>query len=356
MIGAHSVGSGVERLRERLPLGAATLGNRVFMAPLSGISDVPFRRLARRFGAGMVVSEMVASGEFARGDTESAMRAMRDSDGVHVVQLAGREAGWMRAAAERLARAGVDVIDINMGCPAKKVVGGLSGSALMRDLDHALQLVEATVAGAGGVPVTLKMRLGWDRATINAPELARRAEAAGVRMVTVHGRTRDQFYDGSADWKAIAAVKAAVTIPVAANGDLTCPADAPAMLGASGADAVMVGRAACGRPWLAGLIAGACTMSDLAAVDAAGFVTAHYEAMLEHYGASVGLRHARKHLAWYCDRLAASPGGLAASERAALLSAGDPGAVMGQLLRLFDGLSLADLEAVNPASELRQAA
>ncbi|WP_102958430.1 tRNA dihydrouridine synthase DusB [Mangrovicella endophytica] len=339
-----------------LAVGPVVLPTRVLQAPLSGISDVPFRRLARRFGAGAVVSEMVASGELVRGDAESALRAMRDGDGLHIVQLAGRDPAWMKLAAERLREDGADIIDINMGCPAKKVVGGLSGSALMREPELALRLVEATVAGAGNVPVTLKMRLGWDRAHLNAAEIAVRAEAAGVRMITVHGRTRDQFYEGRADWPAIAAVKAVVSVPVVANGDLSDPADAPAMLAASRADAVMIGRGTQGRPWLCGLAGGAIGRSDLARSSLADLVAEHYEAMLDHYGVGQGLRHARKHLGWYADRLAASSGADIGADRARLMTCGDPAEVCTLMRDLFGAATLADVEPSLRSSPLAEAA
>lgn len=328
------------------------LANRAFMAPLSGISDVPFRRLARRFGAGMVVSEMVASGQFVEDCGESRMRAMRDGEGLHVVQLAGRDPVWMHRAAERLAGEGVDIIDINMGCPAKKVVGGQSGSALMREPELALALVEATVAGAGHVPVTLKMRLGWDRSTINAPELARRAECAGVRMITVHGRTRCDFYQGQADWDAIAAVRACVAVPLVANGDVVAGHQIAVVLDASGADAVMIGRGAQGRPWLPGLIAGVVDRDTLERIALADLVDEHHRAMLEHYGSEMGVRHARKHLGWYVDRFAAAVGSVHEKDRLEVMTGRDPVAVQRRLRDLFAAASLADIEpdfAAGPA-------
>lgn len=281
-----------------LSVGSVSIRNRVFLAPMSGVTDLAFRARAYDHGAGLVVSEMVASGELARGKAESARRLRRPDVDVHMVQLAGREARWMAEGARIAEERGADVIDINMGCPAKKVTGGYSGSALMREPDHALSLIEAVV-GAVQVPVTVKMRLGWDDNALNAPEIARRAEEAGVAMVTVHGRTRCQFYKGRADWKAIAAVKEAVTIPVVANGDVTSAEDAAGMLAASGADAVMVGRAHYGAPWIAGTVA---SNAERRPENLADYVIDHYEAMLSLYGADHGTRHARKHLGWYMDR------------------------------------------------------
>jgi nifR3 family TIM-barrel protein len=316
------------RLAEPLAIGPAVIPNRVLLAPMSGISDRPFREIVRSFGAGLVVSEMTASDKLAQGDDEALLRSERAGEGLHVVQLAGREAHWMAEGARAAEAAGADIIDINMGCPAKKVTGGYSGSALMRDLDHALTLIEATVA-ATALPVTLKMRLGWDERTMNAPELARRAEAAGIRMITVHGRTRCQFYNGTADWSAIRAVREAITIPLIANGDLTRPEDMGEMLRRSGADGVMIGRGACGRPWLPGAMAAYAASGRTPAAPAgtalADLVARHYDGLLAHYGLAIGLRAARKHLAWYLDEAGAR---LPPTSRAAILTSEDPGEVM----------------------------
>ena len=316
-------------------LGRFAFERPVVLAPMSGITDLPFRRLATSFGTDMVVTEMVASESFGRGDAEMSLRSAGEGMAPHVVQLAGREPGWMAEAARMAEANGADVIDINMGCPAKRVTTGWSGAALMRDLDHAMTLVEATV-GAVALPVTLKMRLGWDRASLNAPELARRAEAAGVRMVTVHGRTRDQFYEGEADWSAIRAVREATRLPLIANGDVTDFADADEILARSGADGLMIGRGACGRPWFPAAVSRYLAGDEVPSAPEGEalirVVTEHHRALVAHYGPVKGILAARKHLGWYLDAaLAMRDAAGAESEitalRRALLSAATAEAV-----------------------------
>jgi nifR3 family TIM-barrel protein len=292
-------------------IGGVAVRNRVLLAPMTGITDAPFRRLVSQLGAGLVVSEMTASELLVEGDRNAVLRAEGQGTGIHVVQLAGCEPYWMAEGARIAEGAGAQVIDINMGCPSKFVATRQSGSALMRDLDHALTLIDATV-GAVAIPVTLKMRLGWDDRSINAPELARRAQAAGVRMVSVHGRTRCQFYSGTADWAAVRAVRDAISIPLAVNGDIRSFDNAVTALNASGADLVMVGRAAQGRPWFPGQMARYLetgrreTAPPLATQFA--LIAALYEEMLAHHGLRIGLKHARKHLGWALDAAAATAG------------------------------------------------
>ncbi len=294
-----------------LQIGSTTLTSPVLLAPLAGITDLPFRTLVASFGAGLVVSEMVASHEMITGRVEARDRAELGADVAGTsVQIAGRDPHWMAEAARMIEASGARIIDINMGCPAKKVVGGMSGSALMREPDHALRMIEAVVA-AVKVPVTLKTRLGWDTDCLNAADIAARAEAAGIRMITIHGRTRCQFYKGRADWGAIAAVKQAVGIPVIANGDITDAASAREALRLSGADGVMVGRAAQGQPWLLAQIAHALYGTPAPKVpqgkDFSDMVSGHYKAMLGFYGPVLGSRNARKHLGWYMDHAGTDP-------------------------------------------------
>ncbi len=293
--------------RDPIRLGGSVLSGHALLAPMAGVTDLGMRLAAQSFGASMTISEMVVGDHLAKGEAASVVRATGRGLVPHVVQIAGCRPEALAEGARIAEASGAIAIDINMGCPAKKVVGGLAGSALMRDLDGATRLIAATVA-AVKVPVTVKMRLGWDSDTLNAPDLATRAEREGVALVTVHGRTRNQFYTGQADWAAVAAVKRAVSIPVVVNGDCASAADAVAMLELSGADAVMIGRAAVGRPWLVGQIA-AFLRGDPVTVpgldarrDAA---LHHYDTILSLLGTEKGHRHARKHLCAYADHLGA---------------------------------------------------
>ncbi len=293
---------------------------------MAGITDLPFRSMVLRFGAGLVVSEMVASEDMVNARPSTRARAeLAAGDARTSVQIAGREARWMAEAARMLEGNGARVIDINMGCPAKKVTNGASGSALMRDPDHALSLIEATV-NAVSVPVTLKMRLGWDHDCLNAPEIARRAEEAGVRMIVIHGRTRQQFYKGRADWAAVRHVVENVTVPVVTNGDIVTPASAREALRLSGAAGVMIGRGAQGRPWLLAEIAAALTGRPAPARPRgeafADLILEHYERQLAFYDTDLGVRTARKHLTWYLEDYPD-----AAALRARLVRESDPNRV-----------------------------
>lgn len=313
-----------------LTIGNINLKTPVLLAPLAGITDLPFRNLVSRFGAGLVVSEMVASQEMVqrkpgvREKAELGFQAANTS-----VQLAGRDASWMAEAARIVEGNGARIIDINMGCPAKKVVNGYSGSALLKDLDHALTLIEAVVA-ATSLPVTLKTRLGWDDNLLNAPDLARRAEEAGVQMITIHGRTRCQFYKGQADWAAIRAVKDAVSLPVIANGDIKNAGHATEAMSLSRANGVMIGRGAQGKPWLLAQVSSELTGTPAPVIptgpDLVSMVSDHYEDMLSFYGTDLGNRTARKHLGWYMDEA-----GTSAELRREILTEKDPAGVFNRL-------------------------
>jgi len=288
-----------------LHIGKHKIDTRVFVAPMSGVTDLPFRKILRDLGAGAIVSEMVASEELSKGNLESLQRASGAGEiKPLIVQLAGREAKWMAEGARVAVQGGADIVDINMGCPARKVTKGLSGSALMRYPDHALDLIKATV-DAVDVPVTLKTRLGWDDDMLNAPDIAARAEEAGVQAFVIHGRTRCQFYKGDADWAAVRATREAVTKPLLVNGDILTPHDAAMAIEQSGADGIMIGRGLVGAPWLLGefqTAMGEPSGASLNLLEQGDIVKRHYHYALDFHGERLAVRMMRKHLAAYIDR------------------------------------------------------
>jgi tRNA-dihydrouridine synthase B len=329
---------------------------RVVLAPMSGVTDAPFRARAHRFGAGAVLSEMVASRGLCTGQADMVLKASDAGIRPNVVQLAGRKPAWMAEAARIVIDAGADVVDINMGCPARKVTSGYSGSALMREPWLARALIEAIISAArpGNVPVTLKMRLGWDDETLNAPEIARMASDCGVGLITVHGRTRCQFYKGQANWRAVGKVVEAVDLPVIVNGDIVDVQSARSALAQSGAQGVMVGRAAYGRPWFVGALAdalesGADRIIEPVPSQRVQVAREHLEAMLEHYGEYLGLRTARKHLTWYLDPLAPGHPWIVPL-RHSIVRDTDPARVLEHLVEIADRIATTESKQISEAA------